>query len=138
MTVKTFALLVLGVCAGIAADRLVAVAESNPQLPIMTRKILQRVDVPDSKYEVVLGIAEIAPGVASIGRHTHAGVEAGVLVEGETILAVDGAPDLTLKPGDSYQVPAGVPHDARTGATAGKVVAVYVVAKGQPLATPAP
>ncbi|BCW89509.1 hypothetical protein sos41_26750 [Alphaproteobacteria bacterium SO-S41] len=129
------ALIALGAVGGIGLDRVARSAEAPPGI---TRAILQRIAVPDSKYEVVLGIAEIAPGVSTIGRHIHNGAEAGVLIEGETILAIDGAPDLTLKPGDSYQVPAGVPHDARTGAVAGKVVAVYVVEKGQPLATPAP
>lgn len=137
MKPNALAYLAIGLCAGLALDRLVAVAQPAPPAGI-TRAILQRVDVPDSKYEVVLGIAEIAPNVSTIGRHTHPGVEAGVLIEGESVMAIDGAPDLTLTPGMSYQIPAGVPHDARTGAVAGKVVAVYVVEKGKPLATPAP
>jgi len=39
--------------------------------------------------------------------------------------------------GDSYQIATGVVHDVK--ATSGaKVVAVYTIPKGQPLATPAP
>jgi quercetin dioxygenase-like cupin family protein len=129
-------LVALGAAGGIGFDRVARGAEAPPAG--ITRSILQRIDVPDSKYEVVLGIAEIAPNVATIGRHTHNGVEAGVLIEGESVMVIDGAADLTLTPGASYQIPAGVPHDARTGAVAGKVVAVYVVEKGKPLATPAP
>ena len=53
-------------------------------------------------------------------------------------LLVDGKPPLALKPGDSYQVPPGAPHDARAGEKGAKVLAVYVVEKGKPLATPAP
>ena len=36
------------------------------------RTILQRVEIPGTNYETVLGIAEIAAGSSS-GRHTHPG-----------------------------------------------------------------
>lgn len=100
------------------------------------RTILQRVDVPGTTYETVLGIAEIAAGV-NAGRHTHPGPETGTVTEGEMVLLVEGQPPKTLKVGDSYQIATGIVHDVK--ATGGaKVVAVYTVPKGQPLATPAP
>ena len=41
--------------------------------------------------------------------------------------------------GDSWQIGAGVPHDAKASADKSlKVLAVYVVDKSKPLATPAP
>ncbi len=98
---------------------------------------LQKFDVPGTNYETVIGIAEISPNIM-IGRHTHAGVESGYVLEGELVLMVAGQPERTLKPGDSYQVPAGAVHDAKGGAQGGKVIATYVVEKGKPLATPAP
>ena len=101
------------------------------------RTILQKVDVPTANYETITGIAEISPNV-NIGRHTHFGPETGYLMEGEMTLLVEGKPPLALKPGDSYQVPPGAPHDARAGEKGAKVLAVYVVEKGKPLATPAP
>jgi quercetin dioxygenase-like cupin family protein len=100
------------------------------------RTILQRVDVPGTNYETVLGIADIAAGV-NAGRHTHPGPETGTVTEGEMVLLIDGQPPKTLKVGDSYQIATGIVHDVK--ATGGaKVVAVYTVPKGQPLATPAP
>lgn len=39
---------------------------------------------------------------------------------------------------DSYVVPPGAPHDAKTGAAGAKVIATYVVEKGKPLATLVP
>ena len=101
------------------------------------RTILQKVDVPTANYETITGIAEISPNI-NIGRHTHFGPETGYLMEGEMTLLVDGKPPLALKPGDSYQVPPGAPHDARAGEKGAKVLAVYVVEKGKALATPAP
>lgn len=100
------------------------------------RTPLQKFDVPGSNYEVVIGLAEIAPGVDSIGKHTHPGIEAGYLIEGGSVLTIDGGQKIELKPGSSYQIPAGAAHDAGVGAQGGKIIAVYVVEKGKPLASP--
>ena len=44
-----------------------------------------------------------------------------------------------VKAGKSFVVPAGIVHDAHNnGTTAIKLLGVYVVEKGKPLATPAP
>jgi quercetin dioxygenase-like cupin family protein len=114
----------------------------NAQPPSATpapikRTILQRVDVPGVNSETVTGIAEIMPGV-NIGRHTHPGPETGYVMEGEMVLLVEGKPPLPLKTGESYQVPPGAIHDAKSGDKGAKVLAVYVVEKGKPLASPAP
>ena len=53
------------------------------------------------------------------------------------MLLVDGQPPRPLKAGESYQVPSGAIHDARSGAGGAKGLAVYIVRKGEPLATPA-
>ena len=101
------------------------------------RTILQKFDVPGTAYETVVGIAEVVPNV-NIGRHTHFGVETGYMLEGEMVLMVQGQPDKPLKAGGSYVIPAGAPHDGKSGAKGAKVLATYVVEKGKPLATPAP
>jgi len=97
---------------------------------------LQRFDIPDTAWETVIGLAEIAANVA-IGRHTHPGPESGYLIEGSFELLIDGEKPRLLKAGDSYKVPPRVIHDAKTGPTGAKVIATYVIPKGQPLATPA-
>ncbi len=111
-----------------------AIAQSAPPIK---RIPLQKFEVPGAGYETVIGIAEIAPNV-NIGRHTHPGVEAGYVIEGELALMVAGQPDKPLKAGDSYQMPPGAVHDAKSGPQGAKVLATYVVEKGKPLATPAP
>jgi quercetin dioxygenase-like cupin family protein len=113
-------------------------AQPAPVAPVpIKRTLLQKVDVPTGNYETITGVAEISPNV-NIGRHTHFGPETGYLIEGEMVLLVDGKPPQPLKAGDSYQVPPGATHDARSGEKGAKVLAVYVVEKGKPLATPAP
>jgi quercetin dioxygenase-like cupin family protein len=107
------------------------------QAPAIKRTILQRADVADTGREVVLGLAEIAAGGAT-GRHTHFGVETGYVLEGNSVMEIEGESPKVLKAGDSYMIPAGKVHDARAYGGAVKVLATYVVEKGKPLATPAP
>jgi quercetin dioxygenase-like cupin family protein len=124
--------LVLAVAVSIAF----AAAAAAQSAPPIKRIPLQKFDVPGAGYETVMGIAEIAPNV-DIGKHSHPGVESGYLMEGEATLVVEGQPDKPMKPGDSYQIPAGAVHTAKSGPKGAKVLAVYVVKKGEPLATPA-
>lgn len=100
------------------------------------RTPLQKVEFPDG-YVTVTGLAELPPGAAA-GRHTHPGIETGYVLEGELNLEIDGQPTKLLKPGDSYQIPAGAVHDAKVhGDKPMKVLGVYVVDKTKPLASPA-
>jgi quercetin dioxygenase-like cupin family protein len=112
--------------------------QSPPAMATQTQSIqripLQRFDVPGTSYETVIGIAVIAPNVA-IGRHTHPGPESGYLIEGSFELLVQGEPPRMLRAGQSYVVPAGTVHDARTGPDGARVIATYVVEKGRPLAS---
>jgi quercetin dioxygenase-like cupin family protein len=88
--------------------------------------------------EVYLGTAEIAPG-ASAGRHVHDGHEIGYVLEGTAHFEVEGQAPAQLKPGDHYHVDPGKRHDARnTGTGPAKVLAIYLIEKGKPLAVPAP
>ncbi len=103
----------------------------------LTRTMVGRADVSVPNREAVVARVEVAPG-AYAGRHTHPGDEISYVLEGEAQLLVDGQPPRTVKAGESFVVPAGVVHDAHNpGAGATKLVGVYVVEKGQPLATPA-
>ena len=101
------------------------------------RTPLQKIEFPDG-YNTITATAEIQPG-GSAGRHTHPGIETGYVLEGEADLIIEGKPDLHLKAGDSYAIPAGVVHDAKVhGDKALKIIGIYIVDKTKPLATPAP
>jgi len=56
-----------------------------------------------------------------IGHHTHPGPESGYLLEGEFVLMLDGQPPQPLKAGESYRIPSGAIHDAKSGAGGAKV-----------------
>lgn len=107
------------------------------QQPAIKRTMLQKTDFPEG-HAIVQAIAEISAGGAA-GRHTHPGVETAYILEGEADLIVEGQPDRRVKAGDSFQIPAGVVHDAKVhGDKNVKVLGVYVVDKTKPLASPAP
>lgn len=101
----------------------------------ITRKILERFDVPDSSYETVIMLVDVPPQV-NTGLHTHPGFDAAFLVEGEITVMERGRPHKTIHPGESWHVRPGIVHEAKAGAQTARVLATYVVEKGKPLATP--
>jgi quercetin dioxygenase-like cupin family protein len=114
-----------------------AQAPAPTPAPGIKRTILQRSDIGNN-MEIVLGLAEIPPGSAT-GRHTHPGVETGMVIEGSSSLEIEGELPRLIKAGDSYLIPAGKIHNAKTvGEVPVKVLATYVVEKGKPFASPAP
>ena len=115
----------------IAAIAGVAIA----QQPGIKRTPLQKLDFP-AGYNTVTAIAEVPAGGAS-GRHTHPGMETGYVMEGELELVIDGKSQ-KIKAGESYQIPEGAVHDAKAGDKPFKVLAIYIVKAGEPLAKPAP
>ena len=117
---------------------LVAAVAMLAQAPGIQRTIVKRADVSVPGREAVIAKVEIAPG-STAGRHTHFGEEISYVMEGEMEVLVEGQPPLTVKAGESFVITNGAKHDARNkGLVPVKLVAVYLVEKGKPLATPAP
>ena len=111
-----------------------AVAQSTG----IKRTVLKKEDVSVPGREAVVASVELAPGVVA-GRHTHPGDEISYVMEGEGELLIEGEDPRRVKAGEAFVIKAGVIHDARnTGAGPMKLVGVYVVEKGKPLASPAP
>lgn len=110
-----------------------AVAQSTG----LTRTLVTKADISVPGREAVIAKVEVAPGGVS-GWHTHPGDEISYVNEGETELMVAGQANRVVKAGEGFVIPAGVAHNARNaGAVAAKLTGVYVVEKGQPLASPA-
>ena len=123
-----FAILAIGLMAA------PVLADNAP--PGIKRTPLQSIEFPDG-YKTVTGLAEVAPGHAS-GMHTHPGIETGYVLDGEVLMIVEGQPDRTLKPGDSFVIPSGAKHDVKSvGSVPAKAVSVFVVDRSKPLASPA-
>ena len=124
--------LLLGLTVVAIAGAGVAIAQQSG----IKRTPLQKLDFP-AGYNTVTAIAEVPAGGAA-GRHTHPGAESGYVLEGELELVIDGQPPMKIKAGESYQIPEGAVHDAKAGDKPFKVLGVYVVKAGEPLAKPAP
>jgi len=125
-------------CALCAAGGFIAtgVDAQTAATPGLKRTLLKQTDGPADNYATVEMKVEIEPD-AAIARHTHPGVESGYVIEGGTELSIDGIGTFSLKPGDAYQAPTGVPHSGQNGPAKTVIVATYVVEKGKPLASPA-
>ena len=107
------------------------------QAPALTRTIVAKGDVSVPGREAVVAKVEVAPGGVA-GWHTHPGDEISYVIDGEVTLLVAGQAPRQVKAGEGFVIPAGVVHSAKNdGATAVRLAGVYVVEKGQPLASPA-
>jgi quercetin dioxygenase-like cupin family protein len=103
----------------------------------LKRTLIQKFDVPPGERETVVAVVEIPPN-ADVARHTHPGPETDYVLEGDLILDMQGVGPKPYKAGDSFYIPAGVVHGGKGGPNGAKIVGVYIVEKGKPLATPAP
>lgn len=122
---------------GLAAAMMLAVVLSA-QNPAIKRTVVKRGDVSVPGREAVITNIEIIPG-GSAGRHTHPGDEISYVLAGQGEILMEGKPPLQIKPGDGFVIPGGTKHDAHnTGTETLRLVGVYVVEKGKPIATPAP
>jgi quercetin dioxygenase-like cupin family protein len=104
----------------------------------VTRTVVTKADVSVPNREAVEARVEIAPG-GVVGWHTHPGDEVSYVTDGQLTLVVAGQSARKIAAGEGFVVPAGVVHSAKNeGASATKLVTVYIVEKGKPLASPAP
>ena len=101
----------------------------------ITRTNLEKFAVPESPYETVIMHVAIAPNVNS-GLHTHPGFDAAYLLEGGLDVLERGEAPKPIRPGESWHVKPDVVHEVKAGAQGAKVLAIYVVERGKPLATP--
>jgi quercetin dioxygenase-like cupin family protein len=129
------AMLVAGIGVGIAVDRTAFAQQPQPGIK---RTILQRVDEPGApNYEAVMAIAEIPPGQSS-GRHKHPGIELAYILDGSMTVERDGSTATIVKAGDAVMNKAEVHNAKNTTAKPVKILAVYLVEKGKPMAETVP
>ncbi len=102
------------------------------------RTVVTRADVSAPGREAVITHVTLAAGATS-GRHTHPGEEITYVMSGQAVILIDGREPLTVKAGEGFIVPNAAKHEARnTGTVPLELAAVYLIEKGQPIATPAP
>ena len=117
-----------------------AIAQPVPspvQPPPVKRTMLSKVEVPGANYDVITALVEIAPGFKA-GRHSHPGTVGAQILEGEFWLAIDGQPEKTYKAGEWLEIrDAAIHNEGAAGSGPMKLLAIYTVERGKPLASPA-
>src|SRR3569833_881351 len=120
---------------GFAATEVMALGAATTANGV-TRKVLSKTDGPAAGYETIIMDVTIDAG-ATVGRHTHPGIESTYVMEGSIELPVQGQPTKTMKAGDAFQVPPETPHaGGKASAEQCRLMINYIVQKGKPLATP--
>ena len=123
------------VCIGLCS--LLFAGLSFAQAPGLSRVIVTKADVSVPNREAVIARVEVAPGGVA-GWHTHPGDEISYVMEGEATLLIAGQAPRKVTAGEAFVIPGGVVHNAiNNGTVTVKLVGVYVVEKGKPLASPA-
>lgn len=114
-----------------------AFAQTAPVAPApVKRTMVGKVEVPGANFEVITAVVEIAGGFKA-GLHSHPGDVFFQVTDGEFWLAIQGQPEKVFKAGEQGLVPSKAVHnEGAQGASAAKLIATYVVEKGQPLVQP--
>jgi quercetin dioxygenase-like cupin family protein len=135
MLKRTVISAVIVACAVVGASN--AQQQPSPVQPApVKRTILQRTDIPGTNLEIIYATVEIAAGVKA-GRHSHPGTVIAQVTDGEFWIHFDGQPEKVVRAGESLTVPDRAIHNEGAPEKAAKLNAVYVLEKGQPLASPA-
>jgi quercetin dioxygenase-like cupin family protein len=121
----------VGMAGGVALERLTA-----QQSPINRRTVLTTDSPGATTHELIMAVVEIAPGGAS-GRHRHLGVEVGYVLEGTLEVRRDGQATETLTAGQPFKND-GIHNAINPTTRPTKILAVFAVEKGKPLAEPVP
>lgn len=79
----------------------------------------------------------VIPANAALAAHSHPGQEFLYLIEGSTTLIEDGQAERVLKAGESYVIPAGTIHAAKSGPQGTRAIVFRVHAEGAPISIPA-
>ena len=130
-------MLVLTLAGFALAGAAFAQQEKTPVSPSpVKRTIVGKIEVPNSNYDVITAVVEIAPGFKA-GRHFHPGIVQARILDGEFWLARDGEPEKVYKAGENLELPMKQIHnEGAVGDKPMKLVAVYMVERGQPLVQP--
>ena len=127
-TISLWALITLALIGSVS----IAVAQYRPPLTV-----LQTADASVTGREVVVATFDADPGTAE-GLHTHPGEMVGYVIGGAIRLERPGQAPEIMASGESFIIPAGMPHRTlNTGTTQAEMVVVYFVDKDKARSAPA-
>jgi quercetin dioxygenase-like cupin family protein len=77
---------------------------------------------------ITLGVIELDPGV-ELPEHSHPNEQLGILLSGSLLLNVAGE-SRTLRAGETWRIPADVPHSGRAGPEGAVAIDVFGPPRG--------
>lgn len=136
--IRFVASLTLAAALGVAVDHFAFAQQPAAQNPAIKRTLLDSSVIDHAKeYRAIMGISEIAPGGSS-GKHRHPGFELAYVLEGTVSVMAEGKATPTVYKAGDHMSNHGVHNATNTGKAPAKILAVYVIEKGQPIAVPVP
>jgi len=102
----------------------------------LQRVELQEVALPPDK----IGFMDMVTIAAhsAVPPYVHPGVQLFYILEGDFVLKIEGQPELNLKPGMSFKIPAGAPYSFENHSAAAAKLIDFVVERDKPAGTAAP
>lgn len=113
----------------------VSQAQQPPAPPYKMTPLMKAPFTADPSKETVMIKVEW-PANVSAPWHTHPGDEYATVIGGSIITQIEGAEPKTVTVGQSYHIPPGVVHIAKTGEQPATTINLFVVEKGKPLLQP--
>src|SRR5262245_12150585 len=127
--------LAVGIALGMIGAQLLN-AQSTQQQESFKRSPLLKTDLEGFEgQEAHMMIVEVAPGARS-GKHYHPGPVLAYTLSGGGTWEGEGMPPKVLEPGTALYVPPKHVHEDVGGPSGEKILAVFIVPKGQPLTVP--
>jgi quercetin dioxygenase-like cupin family protein len=100
------------------------------------RTLLLKTDLQGLEgQEAHVMIVDVAPGARS-GKHYHPGPVLAYTLSGSGSWDAEGMPPKPLEPGTALYVPPKQVHEDVGGPSGEKLLAVFIIPKGQPLTVP--
>lgn len=89
-----------------------------------SRRLFPGVDISTAAGEkMMISVVDIQPQ-AIVPLHDHPHEQMGILISGELTFEI-GDEKLTLKPGDCWRIPGGVPHTCQAGDEVVKAIDIF-------------
>jgi quercetin dioxygenase-like cupin family protein len=125
--------LAVGIALGVIGTQVLNAQQQEP----FKRTLLLKTDLEGLEgQEAHVMIVDVAPGARS-GKHYHPGPVVAYTLSGSGAWEAEGMSPKTLAPGTALYVPPKQVHEDVGGPSGEKLLAVFIVPKGQPLSVPA-
>jgi quercetin dioxygenase-like cupin family protein len=133
---RTAFMLGLTLAVGIALGMMGTQVLNAQQKETIKRTLLLKTDLQGIEgQEAHVMMVEVTPGARS-GKHFHPGSVLAYMLSGSGALELEGMPAKAIKPGMAWLVPAKQVHEDVAGPSGEKILAVFIIPKGQPLTVP--